>query len=72
MTGGRERDSILSDAFEAVIGAIYLDQGLEAARQFIEVHLLKDVENKVLFFDAKTYLQEIIQGEGENRCLMFL
>ena len=64
MTGGRERDSILSDAFEAVIGAIYLDQGLEAARQFIEVHLLKDVENKVLFFDAKTYLQEIIQGEG--------
>lgn len=64
MTGGRERDSILSDAFEAVIGAIYLDQGLDAARQFIEVHLLKDVENKVLFFDAKTYLQEIIQGEG--------
>lgn len=64
MTGGRERDSILSDAFEAVIGAIYLDQGLEAARKFIEEHLLKDVENKVLFFDAKTHLQEIIQGEG--------
>lgn len=66
MTGGRERDSILSDAFEAVIGAIYLDQGIESARKFVEIHLLKDVENKVLFFDAKTQLQEIIQGEGNE------
>lgn len=66
MTGGRERDSILSDAFEAVIGAVYLDQGIESARKFIETHLLKDVENKVLFFDAKTQLQEIIQGEGNE------
>lgn len=66
MTGGRERDSILSDAFEAVIGAIYLDQGIESARKFVETHLLKDVENKVLFFDAKTQLQEIIQGEGNE------
>lgn len=66
MTGGRERDSILSDAFEAVIGAIYMDQGIEAARVFIETHLLKDVENKVLFFDAKTHLQEIVQGEGNE------
>ncbi|MBU5458996.1 ribonuclease III [Anaerostipes sp. MSJ-23] len=66
MTGGRERDSILSDAFEAVIGAIYLDQGLDAAREFIKIHLLKDVENKVLFFDAKTHLQEIVQGEGSE------
>ena len=52
MTGGRSRDSILSDAFEAVIGATYL---------------FKDVENKVLFFDAKTNLQEIVQGEGKGR-----
>jgi ribonuclease-3 len=66
MTGGRSRDSILSDAFEALIGAIYLDQGLEAARKFIETYLLKDVENKVLFYDAKTNLQEIIQGEGNE------
>lgn len=67
MTGGRERDSILSDAFEAVIGAIYLDQGLEAARTFIETYLMKDVENKILFFDAKTHLQEIVQGEGNEK-----
>lgn len=66
MTGGRERDSILSDAFEAVIGAIYLDQGIDAAKLFIETYLLKDVENKVLFFDAKTQLQEIVQGEGNG------
>ncbi len=66
MTGGRERDSILSDAFEAVIGAVYLDQGLESARKFVETYLLKDVENKVLFFDAKTQLQEIVQGEGNE------
>lgn len=66
MTGGRDRDSILSDAFEAVIGAIYLDQGLETAGKFIEKYLFQDVENKVLFFDAKTNLQEIVQGEGKG------
>ena len=67
MTGGRLRDSILSDAFEAVIGAIYLDQGIEVATKFIETYVFKDVENKVLFFDAKTHLQEIVQGEGKGR-----
>ena len=67
MTGGRSRDSILSDAFEAVIGAIYLDQGIETATKFIETYLFRDVENKVLFFDAKTNLQEIVQGEGKGR-----
>ena len=56
-----------SDAFEAVIGAIYLDQGIETATKFIETYLFKDVENKVLFFDAKTNLQEIVQGEGKGR-----
>ena len=66
-TGGRERDSITSDALEALIGAIYLDQGIETATKFIETYLFKDVENKVLFFDAKTNLQEIVQGEGKGR-----
>ena len=64
---GCARDTILSDAFEAVIGAIYLDQGIETATKFIETYLFKDVENKVLFFDAKTNLQEIVQGEGKER-----
>ena len=53
LTGGRERDSILSDAFEAVIGAVYLDQGFEEARKFVETYLLQDVDEKVLFYDAK-------------------
>ncbi|MFR3345582.1 MAG: ribonuclease III domain-containing protein [Anaerobutyricum sp.] len=49
-TGGRERDSILSDAFEALIGAIYIDGGMDKARFFIHNHLLKDVEDKSLFY----------------------
>ncbi len=64
MTGGRERDSILSDAFESVIGAIYLDAGYEKARIFVEKYLLQDVENKTLFYDAKTILQEMAQKES--------
>lgn len=62
LTGGRDRDSILSDAFEAVIGAIYLDGGVEYASEFIHNNLLKDVEDKTLFYDAKTILQEMVQA----------
>lgn len=67
LTGGRERDSILSDAFEALIGAIYLDGGMEEARAFIERFLLTDVEDKALFYDAKTILQEIVQAETKEK-----
>lgn len=67
LTGGRERDSILSDAFEALIGAIYLDGGIEEARAFIKRFLLTDVEDKALFYDAKTILQEIVQAETKER-----
>ncbi|MBR0409984.1 MAG: ribonuclease III [Eubacterium sp.] len=70
LTGGRERDSILSDAFEAVIGAIYLDGGLDKAAGFIHENLLKDVEDKSLFYDAKTILQEIVQA-GESGKLTY-
>ena len=65
-TGGRTRDSIVSDACEAVIGAIYLDGGLEPARAFILEHILNDAENKKLFYDSKTVLQEITQREFET------
>lgn len=61
-TGGGKRDSILSDAVESVIGAIYLDQGLEPARKFIETFILNDIERKSLFYDSKTHLQELVQG----------
>ena len=49
-TGGRARDSIVSDVMEAVIGAIYLDGGM-------------DLEDKQLFYDSKSNLQELIQGK---------
>ena len=62
-TGGRKRDSIISDALEALIGAIYLDGGFANAKEFILKFILTDIEDKHLFYDSKTILQEIIQGE---------
>jgi len=61
MTGGRDRDSVLSDALEAVIGSLYLHGGLEVAKQFVEKHVLNDLEHKKLFYDSKTILQELAQ-----------
>lgn len=63
MTGGRERDSIIADGVEAVIGAIYLDGQMDAARAFIMGFVLNDLETKQLFYDAKSILQEIVQEE---------
>ncbi len=65
-TGGRERSSILSDAFEAVIGAIYLDGGFTNAKEFVERTVLSDIEHRKLFCDSKTILQEIIQSEHKG------
>ena len=62
-TGGRNRDSIVSDAMESVIGAIYLDGGFASAKEFIHKFILKDIEHKKLFYDSKTILQEIVQAE---------
>lgn len=62
VTGGRQRDSITSDAMEALIGAIYLDGGFTNAKEFIHRRILNDIETKQLFYDSKTTLQEIIQG----------
>lgn len=64
MTGGRKRDSIISDAMEALIGAIYLDGGFGRAREFIHRFVLEELENKALFYDAKSILQEEVQKEG--------
>ena len=62
-TGGRKRDSITSDAMEALIGAIYLDGGFTNAKEFIHHFILTDLEDKKLFYDSKTILQEIVQAE---------
>ncbi len=61
--GGRGRDSIISDGMEAVVGAIYLDGGMEAAKAFINRFILSDLEDKQLFYDSKSNLQELIQGK---------
>ena len=62
ITGGRKRASVTSDALEALIGAIYLDGGFASAKEFILKYVLNDLENKKLFFDSKTILQELVQG----------
>ena len=66
LTGGRNRKSILSDAMEAVIGAIYLDGGFANAKEFIMKFILTDIDKKQLFYDSKTILQEVVQGEHEQ------
>ncbi len=73
-TGGHERPSIIADAFEAVIAAIYLDGGLDAARAHILRFLPKDVKSAVAkaYDDYKTILQEIIQKNPEEKVEYYL
>ena len=68
-TGGRDRISILADALEAIIAAIYLDGGIEEASKFIFRFMEQIIENSIegkIFRDYKTYLQEVLQGKGEQ------
>lgn len=65
-TGGRKRDSVVSDALESVIGAIFKDGGFAQARAFILRFVMDDVEHKQLFHDSKTHLQEMIQATSEE------
>ena len=65
-TGGRKRESVTSDAMEALIGAIYLDGGFANAKEFVLKYILTDIEHKQLFYDSKTILQEVVQGEHEK------
>ena len=68
-TGGREIISILADALEAVIAAIYLDGGIKCAREFILTNMEKIINDSIkgkIFRDYKTCLQEVLQSNGEN------
>jgi ribonuclease III len=65
MALGYENPYILANTFEALLGALYLDAGLEKAREFILVHVYTTLEHileKGLYVDPKSYLQEITQG----------
>ena len=64
-TGGRSRASILADATEALIAAMYLDGGMDVARGFIERYILPELNGEYIpFGDAKTDLQELIQKKS--------
>jgi ribonuclease III len=67
-TGGRKKDSLLANLFEAMIAAVYLDGGIVAARRLIEQAFLDDIKSidrqDLLFHDYKTALQELAQGKG--------
>ena len=68
-TGGRHRDSILADAFEAVIGAVYLDGGFDAARKHILNQLkgtVAKIKHSLNIIDCKTRLQEEIQKTSKE------
>jgi ribonuclease-3 len=69
-SGGRMRESILADAYEAVIGAVYLDQGLEGARRLIQHTLLEaapDILADLTHLNFKSLLQEYIQGSSQGQ-----
>lgn len=70
-TGGRNRDSVTSDALEAVIGAIYLDGGLQNAYEFVDRFILNDIEQKKLFRDSKTHLQEMVNAIPDKVVLSY-
>ena len=66
-TGGRVNVSLLADTLEAVIGALYLDQGFEAVTAFLSDHLFPKfamIQQQKLYKDAKSQLQELVQAQG--------
>jgi len=71
-SGGRERTSIIADAFEAIIGAIYLDSGFDHAAAFVLAQLKTDllvVERGEYVKDYKTLLQEVVQKNNDSKIL---
>ncbi|HOD01745.1 MAG: Ribonuclease 3 [Firmicutes bacterium ADurb.Bin300] len=65
-TGGSERPSVVSDAFEAVIAAVFLDGGIKVARSFVLGFIVPAIEKRDIDEDYKTMLQELIQKERGN------
>jgi ribonuclease III len=70
LSGGRLRTSILSDAFEALIGSIYLDGGIQEARNFIYRFMMVIIDSSISgdsYIDYKTLLQEMAQKSSDQR-----
>lgn len=69
-TGGRDRDSIIADAMEALIGAIYVDSGIESAESFIMEYMTETIRlgaQGLLFKDYKTQYQELVQKHTDAK-----
>ena len=68
-TGGRDKESIIADVMEAVIGALFLDGGIDESKRFIDSYILTNTDAVEMFGDSKSMLQEKAQGEnlGEVR-----
>ncbi|RXK18960.1 ribonuclease III [Macrococcus sp. DPC7161] len=66
-TGGRKRPSLIADVFEAFVGALYLDQGMDAIHAFFNQFIFPNITNEVLegILDYKTHLQELIHKESK-------
>lgn len=67
VTGGRDKNSILADAFEALVGAIYIDQGFEKTRLIVLALMERAIEDAIsrgAGLDGKTALQEIVAASG--------
>ena len=71
--GGRDKDSILSDAFEAVLAAVYLDGGLDEAQRLVQQYVLsaESLENKTSSKDSKTAFQELIHADHKGRSIRY-
>ena len=68
-SGGRKNESLLANALEALIGALYLDQGMPAVTEFLKIHLFPlfdEVKEKKLYKDPKSQLQETVQAQGSS------
>ncbi len=61
-TGGRNKDSIIADVMEAVIGALFLDGGLPVAKRYIDDYILTNTESLEKYRDSKSQLQELAQS----------
>lgn len=66
-TGGRHNEGLLADVLEAVVGALYLDQGYPAVQKFLTTHLFPkfgEIKEKKLYRDNKSFYQEVVQAQG--------
>lgn len=67
LTGGRGKKAILADCFEAFIGALYIDQGIEKTKEFVKNTVIKSInKNEELFNDYKSVLQELVQTNKKS------